>query len=94
MVRPASMPARFVDLDRQTPMFPPYDLREWVPAGASHLLRNMEGEARQVPGRTRRSISVCTVGDRVDLEIFVAEFPGRCRDSCMSLHKIAFSVRG
>ncbi len=27
------MPARFVDLDRQTPMFLPYDLREWVPAG-------------------------------------------------------------
>jgi len=23
------MPARFVDLDRQTPMFLPYDLREW-----------------------------------------------------------------
>ena len=103
------MPARFVDLDRQTPMFLPYDLREWAPAGpivhfildaveqlpitdfrvndrgtgsgqhfeqcynaqaavdetifqvsrtamhksvpngASHLLRNVEGEARQVP---------------------------------------------
>lgn len=27
------MPARFVDLDRQTPMFLPYDLREWLPAG-------------------------------------------------------------
>ena len=26
------MPARFVDLDRQTPMFLPYDLRDWVPA--------------------------------------------------------------
>ena len=30
--RRSSMPARFVDLDRQTPMFLPYDLREWVPA--------------------------------------------------------------
>jgi hypothetical protein len=30
--RRSSMPARFVDLDRQTPMFLPYDLRDWVPA--------------------------------------------------------------
>src|SRR6266436_1320146 len=28
-----SMAARFVNLDRQTPMFLPCDLREWVPAG-------------------------------------------------------------
>jgi transposase len=27
------MPARFVNIDRQTPMFLPCDLREWVPAG-------------------------------------------------------------
>ena len=27
------MSARFVNLDRQTPMFLPCDLREWVPAG-------------------------------------------------------------
>jgi hypothetical protein len=27
------MPAGFVDLDHQTPIFLPYDLREWVPAG-------------------------------------------------------------
>jgi hypothetical protein len=26
------MPARFVNVDRNTPMFLPYDLREWVPA--------------------------------------------------------------
>jgi hypothetical protein len=25
----SSLPASFVDLDRQTPMFLPYDLREW-----------------------------------------------------------------
>ena len=27
--RPTGMPARFVDVDRQTLMFLPYDLREW-----------------------------------------------------------------
>jgi transposase len=27
------MPARFVNLDRQTPRFLPYDLRDWLPAG-------------------------------------------------------------
>ena len=30
------MPARFVNLDRQTPMFLPCDLRDWVPA--DHLV--------------------------------------------------------
>jgi hypothetical protein len=25
-----------IDLDRPTPMFLPYDLREWVPAGHTH----------------------------------------------------------
>jgi len=33
------MPARFVDLDRQTPMFLPYDLREWTPA--DHIVHCM-----------------------------------------------------
>ena len=30
------MSAGFVNLDRQTPLFPPCDLREWLPAG--HLV--------------------------------------------------------
>ena len=30
------MPARFVHLDRQTPMLLPCDLRDWLPAG--HLV--------------------------------------------------------
>jgi transposase len=41
------MPARFVDLDRQTPMFLPYDLREWVPAG--HLVHFILDAVEQLP---------------------------------------------
>ena len=41
------MPARFVDLDRQTPMFLPYDLREWVPAG--HIVHFILDAVEQVP---------------------------------------------
>ena len=41
------MPARFVDLDRQTPMFLPYDLREWVPAG--HIMHFILGAVEQLP---------------------------------------------
>ncbi len=41
------MPARFVDLDRQTPMFLPYDLREWVPAG--HIVHVILEAVEQIP---------------------------------------------
>jgi len=41
------MPARFVDLDRQTPMFLPYDLREWVPA--DHIVHFILDAVEQVP---------------------------------------------
>lgn len=41
------MPARFVDLDRQTPMFLPYDLREWVPAG--HIVHFILEAVEQIP---------------------------------------------
>ena len=41
------MPARFVDLDRQTPMFLPYDLREWVPA--SHIVHFILDAVEQLP---------------------------------------------
>jgi transposase/cytochrome oxidase assembly protein ShyY1 len=41
------MPARFVDLDRQTPMFLPYDLREWVPAG--HIVHFILDAVEQLP---------------------------------------------
>ena len=41
------MPARFVDLDRQTPMFLPYDLRGWVPAG--HIVHCILDAVEQVP---------------------------------------------
>jgi hypothetical protein len=47
MVRLASMPARFVDLGRQTPMFLPYDLREWVPAG--HIVHFILDAVEQLP---------------------------------------------
>jgi transposase len=42
-----SMPARFVDLDRQTPMFLPYDLREWVPEG--HIVHFILEAVEQIP---------------------------------------------
>ena len=45
--RRSSMPARFVDLDRQTPMFLPYDLREWVPAG--HIVHFILDAVEQLP---------------------------------------------
>lgn len=41
------MPARFVDLDRQTPMFLPCDLREWVPAG--HIMHVILEAVEQIP---------------------------------------------
>ena len=41
------MPARFVDLDRQTPMFLPYALREWVPAG--HIVHVILEAVEQMP---------------------------------------------
>lgn len=41
------MPARFVDLDRQTPMFLPYDLREWVPDG--HIVHFILEAVEQLP---------------------------------------------
>ena len=41
------MPARFVNLDRQTPMFLPCDLREWVPAG--HIVHFILDAVEQIP---------------------------------------------
>lgn len=41
------MPVRTVDLDRQTPMFLPYDLREWVPAG--HIVHFILEAVEQIP---------------------------------------------
>lgn len=41
------MAARFVDLDRETPMFLPYDLREWVPAG--HMVHFILEAVEQIP---------------------------------------------
>ena len=41
------MPARFIDLDRQTPMFLPYDLREWVPEG--HIVHVILEAVEQIP---------------------------------------------
>src|SRR5260221_7398562 len=41
------MPARFIDLDRQTPMFLPYDLREWVPEG--HIVHFILEAVEQIP---------------------------------------------
>ena len=46
-MRQTCMPARFVDLDRQTPMFLPYDLREWVPAG--HIVHFILEAVEQIP---------------------------------------------
>jgi len=41
------MPARFVTVDRQTPMFLPCDLREWLPAG--HIVHFILDAVEQVP---------------------------------------------
>ena len=41
------MPARFVNLDRQTPMFLPCDLREWLPA--DHLVHFLLDAVEQIP---------------------------------------------
>ena len=41
------MPVRTVDLDRQTPMFLPYDLREWVPEG--HIVHFILEAVEQIP---------------------------------------------
>jgi transposase len=41
------MPARFVNLDRQTPMFLPCDLRDWVPA--EHIVHFVLGAVEQIP---------------------------------------------
>ena len=41
------MPERFIDLDRQTPMFLPYDLREWVPEG--HIVHFILEAVEQIP---------------------------------------------
>ena len=41
------MPARFVNLDRQTPMLLPCDLRDWLPA--DHLVHFILDAADQIP---------------------------------------------
>ena len=41
------MPARFVNVDRQTPMFLPCDLREWLPA--DHLVHLLLDAVEQIP---------------------------------------------
>ena len=41
------MPARFVTVDRQTPMFLPCDLREWLPAG--HIVHFILDAVEQLP---------------------------------------------
>jgi len=41
------MPARFVNLDRQTPMFLPCDLREWIPEG--HLVHFILDAVERMP---------------------------------------------
>jgi transposase len=41
------MPARFVNLDRQTPMFLPCDLRDWVPA--DHIVHFILDAVEQLP---------------------------------------------
>jgi transposase len=41
------MPARFVNIDRQTPMFLPCDLRDWVPAG--HVVHFILDAVEQIP---------------------------------------------
>jgi len=41
------MAARFINLDRQTAMFLPYDLRDWVPAG--HIVHFILEAVEQIP---------------------------------------------
>lgn len=41
------MAARFINLDRQTPMFLPCDLRDWVPAG--HIVHFILEAVEQIP---------------------------------------------
>ena len=41
------MPARFVTVDRQTPMFLPCDLREWLPA--THIVHFILDAVEQLP---------------------------------------------
>ena len=41
------MATRFVNLDRQTPMFLPYDLRDWVPA--DHIVHFILDAVEQIP---------------------------------------------
>src|SRR5436190_7322880 len=41
------MPARFVNLDRQTPMFLPCDLRDWVPA--DHIVHFILDAVEELP---------------------------------------------
>jgi len=41
------MPARFVNIDRQTPMFLPCDLRQWVPEG--HIVHFILDAVEQLP---------------------------------------------
>jgi transposase len=41
------MPARFINLDRQTPMFLPCDLREWIPD--DHLVHFIVDAVEQLP---------------------------------------------
>src|SRR5260370_9702002 len=42
-----SMAARFVNLDRQTPLFLPCDLREWVPE--EHIVHFIVDAVEQIP---------------------------------------------
>jgi transposase len=44
-----TMPARFVNIDRQTPMFLPCDLRQWVPEG--HIVHFILDAVEQIPTR-------------------------------------------
>ena len=41
------MPARLVNIDRQTPMFLPCDLREWVPS--DHIVHFILDAVEQIP---------------------------------------------
>jgi len=52
--------ARFVDLDRQTPMFLPYDLREREPAG--HIVQISLEAVEQLLPRTSGPITSVATG--------------------------------
>ena len=41
------MPARLVNIDRQTPMFLPCDLRQWVPS--DHIVHFILDAVEQIP---------------------------------------------